>query len=101
MVKIGRRVGPITAAAFDANGELKPDYVQIQDPTNDNCAQCHGVVHTDREDPLTLAACDSTSSQTATTGQVISSQRISEFGAEPGRQRQTCPAPGISTPSAA
>jgi thiosulfate reductase cytochrome b subunit len=66
--------------AFDDNGELKQDYVRIQDPTNDNCAQCHGEVHTDREDPLTLAACDTTQFQTATTGQVISSQRISESG---------------------
>ena len=31
------------AAAFDANGELLRDYVTVQDPTNNNCGQCHGV----------------------------------------------------------
>jgi len=66
--------------AFDENGELKADYVQIQDPTNDNCAQCHGVVHTDKDAPLSLEACDPANPQTATTGQVIASQRISESG---------------------
>lgn len=66
--------------AFAENGELKQDYVQIQDPTNANCAQCHGVVHTDRDAPLLLAACDTNEFQTATTGQVISSQRINESG---------------------
>jgi thiosulfate reductase cytochrome b subunit len=66
--------------AFAEDGQLKQEYVQIQDPTNQNCAQCHGVVHTDREAPLTLAACDLTEFQTATTGQVISSQRINESG---------------------
>jgi thiosulfate reductase cytochrome b subunit/cytochrome c2 len=66
--------------AFAENGELKPEFVQIQDPTNDNCAQCHGVVHTDRDAPLLLAACDLNEYQTATTGQVIASQRINESG---------------------
>lgn len=65
--------------AFEADGELKPEFVQIQDPTNQNCAQCHGVVH-DGETPLTLAACDLDNPQTATTGQVISGQKISESG---------------------
>ncbi len=66
-------------AAFDANGEVKADFVQIQDPTNENCAQCHGVVHTDSS-PLTLAACDLSQPQTATTGQVIAAQKISDSG---------------------
>jgi len=66
--------------AFDEKGELKTEYVQIQDPTNDNCAQCHGVVHTDKDAPLSLEACDLTTQQTATTGQVIASQRINESG---------------------
>ena len=66
--------------AFAEDGTLKQDYIQIQDPTNDNCAQCHGVVHTDRDAPLTLAACDVSEFQTATTGQVVSSQRINESG---------------------
>ncbi len=34
--------------AFDADGELKSDAIKIQDPTNANCAACHGEVHTER-----------------------------------------------------
>ncbi|MBV6395597.1 MAG: hypothetical protein HFACDABA_01175 [Anaerolineales bacterium] len=66
--------------AFDENGELKIEYVQLQDPTNANCAACHGEIHEDPIAPLQLHACDLTQTQTATTGQVISSQRISESG---------------------
>ena len=65
--------------AFDTDGELKPEFVRIQDPTNENCAQCHGVVHSSDE-PLTFNACDLDQSQTATTGQVISGQKISQSG---------------------
>lgn len=65
--------------AFDANGELKKEYVKIQDPTNTNCAACHGEVHTGAE-PLTFTAGDLNYPQTATTGQVISAQKISESG---------------------
>lgn len=67
-------------AAFDANGVLKQKFVQIQDPTNENCAQCHGVVHTDNKTPLVLDACNLNEPQTATTGQVIAAQRISASG---------------------
>jgi thiosulfate reductase cytochrome b subunit len=66
--------------AFDANGELKTDFVKIQDPTNANCAACHGEVHTNDDQPLTIAAYDLTNPQTATTGQVISAQKISDSG---------------------
>ncbi|MCB9152986.1 MAG: cytochrome b/b6 domain-containing protein [Caldilineae bacterium] len=65
--------------AFDTDGELKPEFVRIQDPTNENCAQCHGVVHSS-DAPLTFNACDLDQSQTATTGQVISGQKISQSG---------------------
>jgi thiosulfate reductase cytochrome b subunit len=67
-------------AAFDENGELKADYVQLGDPTNANCAACHGEIHEDPITPLELTACDVKQTQTATTGQVISSQKISESG---------------------
>jgi thiosulfate reductase cytochrome b subunit len=63
-------------AAFESDGELKGGMLQIQDPSNENCASCHGAVHTDNKEPLTLAACD----LTATTGQVISGQRIADSG---------------------
>ncbi len=65
--------------AFGADGKLKPEFVSIQDPTNQNCAQCHGVVH-EGGAPLTLDACNLGDPQTATTGQVISPQKVSESG---------------------
>ncbi|RJP54487.1 MAG: hypothetical protein C4583_02440 [Anaerolineaceae bacterium] len=66
--------------AFAPNGELLPEYAQLQEPTNENCAACHGEIHEDPTTPLTLDACDPTQTQTATTGQVVSSQKISESG---------------------
>lgn len=63
--------------AFDEQGKLKPEYVRIQDPTNENCGQCHGTVHTDVKVPVVLEAC---SWETATTGQIISPQRIADSG---------------------
>jgi thiosulfate reductase cytochrome b subunit len=68
------------AEAFDETGELKPEFVTIQDPTNANCAACHGEVHTESSEPLTFAAGDLNFPQTATTGQVISGQKISVSG---------------------
>ncbi len=67
-------------AAFGENGELKEEYVQLRDPTNENCAACHGEIHEDAIAPLVLDACDPLQTQTATTGQVISSQKISSSG---------------------
>jgi len=66
--------------AFAPDGALLPAYVRVQDPTNANCAQCHGLVHTDANTPLTLTGCDLDDPQTATTGQVISGQKISASG---------------------
>jgi thiosulfate reductase cytochrome b subunit len=66
--------------AFDETGHLKSEFVQIQDPSNANCAQCHGTVHDDPKELLLLDACDLNQPQTATTGQVIASQRINESG---------------------
>jgi thiosulfate reductase cytochrome b subunit len=66
--------------AFNENGELKSAVAGIQDPTNSNCAACHGEVHTGTGEPLTLSACDLNYPQTATTGQVVASQRISDSG---------------------
>lgn len=68
------------AGAFDDEGELKPEHVRIQDPTNDNCAACHGVVHTDAQSPLQLEPCDPANPQTATTGQVVSAQTVANSG---------------------
>lgn len=65
--------------AFNETGEVKSEILKIQDPTNANCAACHGEVHVGT-DPLTYTACDLDYPQTATTGQVVSSQKISASG---------------------
>lgn len=65
--------------AFNENSELQDNKLGIQDPTNGNCAACHGEVHA-TEDPLTFTACDLDYPQTATTGQVVSGQRINDSG---------------------
>lgn len=65
--------------AFDADGKLKAQYVQIHRPSNENCALCHGVVHTDPKTPLVLKDLKD-HWVTLTTGQVISPQRISDSG---------------------
>ncbi len=67
-------------SAFDADGKLSAPFVTIQDPASDNCAQCHGLVHTDAEQPLTLTGCDLEQTQTSVTGQVVSGQKISVSG---------------------
>ncbi|MFN8594797.1 MAG: hypothetical protein U0559_01235 [Anaerolineae bacterium] len=64
------------AAAFDADGLLKQDYVQLQDPTNANCAACHGQVHVDQKTPLTYTGCSLDQPQTATTGQLVAAQKF-------------------------
>ncbi|MFN8413123.1 MAG: cytochrome b/b6 domain-containing protein [Anaerolineales bacterium] len=66
--------------AFNESGEIKSQILGIQDPTNGNCATCHGEVHPSTDDPLTIKACDLDYPQTATTGQVVSLQRINESG---------------------
>lgn len=65
--------------AFNELGEIKSEILRIQDPTNTNCASCHGTVHADAT-PLTISACDLDYPQTATTGQVVSGQRINQSG---------------------
>ncbi len=66
--------------AFSEEGYLKDEYVKIQDPTNDNCSLCHGLIHSDIEEPLVLSGCSLNFPHTATTGQIISSQKISFSG---------------------
>jgi len=76
------------AGAFDAEGLLKPEFVTVQDPTNDNCGQCHGLVHTGANIPLSLASAVTPSWNTSatrlsaslTTGAIISGQRITDSG---------------------
>lgn len=67
-------------AAFTADGLVSSKHLGIQDPTNANCAACHGEVHPAGQEPVLVRACDLDSPQTATTGQVVASQRINASG---------------------
>jgi len=70
------------ADAFDNEGNLKPDALRIQDPSSANCGLCHGTVHASAQDPLTLSAdCAANGWETATTGQIVSPQKLSNSGA--------------------
>lgn len=66
--------------AFTEDGQISPDSIGIQDPSSENCGQCHGTVHTDAQVPLTLDMCTTNEWTTATTGQVFSPQRLSNTG---------------------
>jgi thiosulfate reductase cytochrome b subunit len=66
--------------AFNANGEVKSEMLALQDPTNENCAACHGEVHPNAGDPININQCDLDYPQTATTGQVVSGQRMDKSG---------------------
>jgi thiosulfate reductase cytochrome b subunit len=66
--------------AFDKNGELAEDLVAIQNPTSENCAQCHGLAHVDSQTPLALSGCTPEQWSTISTGQIVSPQRISDSG---------------------
>ncbi len=65
--------------AFDAAGDLRPEFVTVSDPTAANCGSCHGVVHND-ETPLTLDALTMADWNTLTTGQIMSPQRLNASG---------------------
>jgi thiosulfate reductase cytochrome b subunit len=65
------------AAAFDEAGHAR---LAVQDPTNDNCGACHGLVHMDNATPLTLNDLAAGDFSTLTTGQVMSPQKISQSG---------------------
>lgn len=73
--------------AFETDGRLKAEFVTVQDPTNANCGQCHGLVHTDAKTPVSLTTEDSSwaaqTSQlnaTLTTGQIVAGQKIVDSG---------------------
>ena len=66
--------------AFDDSGELNQDFINIQDPANENCGLCHGLVHDNVEDPLVAVGCAPERWRTITTGQIISPQRLSDSG---------------------
>jgi thiosulfate reductase cytochrome b subunit len=64
--------------AFDEEGNIKVDLLNIQEPDNENCGICHGSVDDDIETPLNLPTCKAENWTTQTTGQIMSPQRISE-----------------------
>jgi thiosulfate reductase cytochrome b subunit len=66
--------------AFDAAGELRSEFIAIQDPTNENCGLCHGLVHDDLKEPLYSGECSGETWHTMTTGQIISPQKLSDSG---------------------
>ena len=68
------------SGAFSADGKLTQDTIKIQDPSNENCGLCHGLVHDILEDPLVLEGCSAEQWRTQTTGQIISPQRLSDSG---------------------
>jgi len=72
--------GEITQGDNITEGDVANTSFHIQDPDNNNCAQCHGLVHTDLKTPLILTGCSLDNWQTATTGQVISPQKVSLSG---------------------
>jgi len=61
--------------AFDENGNVKSALLTPQDPGNANCAQCHGLVHSAKNEPLIGAKCEPTHWSTITTSQVVSGRR--------------------------
>jgi thiosulfate reductase cytochrome b subunit len=68
------------AAAFEEDGELLQEFVTIQDPTNANCGQCHGLVHEGSDPLVATAGSPEDEWRTFTTGQIISSQRLDKSG---------------------
>ncbi|MFL7813671.1 MAG: cytochrome b/b6 domain-containing protein [Anaerolineales bacterium] len=66
--------------AFTENGDVDPQAIQIQDPTNTNCGACHGLVHDNVEDPLVTLGCSPERWSTITTGQIISPQQMADSG---------------------
>ncbi len=67
------------ATAFAEDGSLQAEYIFVQKPSNENCAQCHGVANRSN-DPLVITDFSLNNPQTATTGQVISPQKIAASG---------------------
>ncbi len=65
---------------FDEDMEILPEAILIQDPTNNNCGACHGLVHDNVEDPLVTLGCSPERWSTITTGQIISPQKMSDSG---------------------
>ncbi len=68
------------ADAFDSDGNLRPEYINVQDPDNENCGLCHGLVHVEPQTPTTLTGCSPEQWGTITKGQIMSPQKINQSG---------------------
>ena len=64
--------------AFDEEGNVKKDVLQLQSPSSENCGQCHGEVQTDVTTALGYRDFDSSDWVTMRSGQIFSGQRISD-----------------------
>ncbi len=67
-------------AAFDDTGQLRPEWLRLQDPQTQNCAQCHGLAGEEIRAPLTLGRCAPETWSTYTTGQIVSPQQMVDSG---------------------
>lgn len=74
--------------AFNPDGTVKLESLTPQDPTNENCGLCHGLVHSDREAPLITTTCQPEFWMTETSGQIISPQRLSDSGLNLARKSE-------------
>lgn len=66
------------AEAFSSNGHVKDGLLPIKDPPDENCGLCHGLADDDPRLPVSLTSCGPEHWSTITTGQIFSSQRLSE-----------------------
>jgi thiosulfate reductase cytochrome b subunit len=80
LVEINSGTYQYNEEGFSEEGELLPEFIQIQDPNNTNCGLCHGLVHDNVEDPLVTLGCSPERWSTITTGQIISPQKMSDSG---------------------
>lgn len=67
-------------SAFDESGNLRQAEIGLGDPGNENCGLCHGLTDQEVERPLSFESCLGAGRRTATTGQVVSPQRILDSG---------------------
>jgi len=65
---------------FQPNGALQEGLLDIRKPRDENCAQCHGIVENNLEDPLTISGDLDTRHNTDRTGQLISPQKLLNSG---------------------
>ena len=66
--------------AFDEDGNLQAEFINVKDPSNENCGLCHGLVHVEPQTPTVLSGCTPDQWGTITTGQIMSPQKINQSG---------------------